>query len=64
MGSSTSQPRKGRRRSAHLAKVGSPANMRWEHLTHLREAFGSRGARVFLIIVVVVSVAGLIFITL
>jgi hypothetical protein len=64
MGSSTSQPRKGRTRSTHLAKVGSPANLRWEHRTHLRQAFGSRNARVFLIIVAVVSVAGLIFITL
>jgi hypothetical protein len=64
MGSSTSQPRKGHERPTPLAKVGSPANMRWEHRTHLRENFGGHRLRLLLLALAIVSVAGFIVLTL
>ncbi len=39
MGSKGSKPRK--RDQQHLPKVGSPANLEWEHRTERREVFGS-----------------------
>jgi len=38
MGSKGSKPRKPHE---HLPKVGSPANLEWEHRTERREVFGS-----------------------
>ena len=61
---STSQQRKHRDRTTHLAKVGSPANRSWEHRTRLRQIFGPRNIRVIAIIVAIVSVAGIILVTL
>jgi hypothetical protein len=64
MGSSRSRPRRGHERPTHLAKVGSPANLEWEHRTHLRESFGGHRVRLILLALAIVSVAGLIVLTL
>lgn len=64
MGSSRSQPRRGHARPTHLDKVGSPANRRWEHRTHLRENFGGHRIRLILLALAIVSVAGIIVFTL
>ncbi len=65
MGSSTSKPRKGHEKPSHLPKVGTPANMAWEHENHERRIFGSSPVVAALIgILIVAVVIGLLIITL
>lgn len=64
MGSSKSRPRQGHEPPTHLAKVGSPANLRWEHGMHLRENFGGHRLRLILLALAIVSVAGFLVLTL
>jgi hypothetical protein len=64
MGSSTSRPRKGRKKQQHLAKVGTPANREWEHEAHREQTFGS-GIWIMLIgAAFVIAVIGLLVLTL
>ncbi|MCU1393070.1 MAG: hypothetical protein JWM34_1498 [Ilumatobacteraceae bacterium] len=64
MGSSTSQPRDGHERPAHLSKVGSPANLAWVHRMHIRQLFGPSNTRLLFVFIALVAVAGLILVTL
>jgi hypothetical protein len=64
MGSSTSRPRRGHERPSHLAKVGSPANLRWEHRMHLRLNFSGHRVRLFILALAIVSLAGFIVVAL
>jgi hypothetical protein len=64
MGSKTSKPRKGHEHPQHLPKVGSPANLKWEHETHQKVVFGSTLGMVIIAIVVVLAVIGLLLLTL
>lgn len=63
MGSSTSKPRKGHKNPKHLPKVGSPANLEWEHQGRQGQVFGSGVVRVVLAVLVVGAIIGLILIT-
>ena len=60
----TRRPRKSRKRAPHLAKVGSPANQRWEHRTRVRQIFGPRSVRMIVVVLAIVSLAGIILVTL
>jgi hypothetical protein len=64
MGSSTSKPRKGHEHPQHLPKVGSKANLKWEHETHKQVVFGSTLGMVIIALVVVLAVIGLLILTL
>jgi len=64
MGSSTSQPRKGHEHPHHLPKVGSPANMEWEHKEHRANVFGTGMKLVLSLAVMIAVVAGLLVLTL
>ena len=64
MGSSTSKPRKGRKKPQHLAKVGSPANQQWEHETHKKVEFGSSTMMVVVGVILILALAGLLVLTL
>ncbi|MEO6123114.1 MAG: hypothetical protein ABIR32_05350 [Ilumatobacteraceae bacterium] len=64
MGSSTSKPREGHEHPGHMVKVGSLENRRWEHRMHMRESFGGHWARLFLLALAVVAVAGFIVVSL
>jgi len=64
MGSSRSKPRRNHEHPAHLAKVGSPTNRRWEHRMHMRENFGGHQVRLIPLGLAIVSAAGLIVLTL
>lgn len=58
------RPRKSRKRAPHLAKVGSPANQRWEHRIRVRQIFGPPNIRMIVVILAIVSLAGVILVTL
>ena len=64
MGSSTSKPRKGHEKPKHLPKVGTPANQEWEHETHESVVFGSPAKMVAIGIVGILTVIGLLLLTL
>ncbi len=63
MGSSSSKPRKGHE-AHHLPKVGSPANLEWEHETHRSVMFGSPARAVAIGAVLVFVIIGLLVLTL
>ena len=63
MGSSTSKPRQGHEHPEHLPKVGSPANVKWEHETHKKVEFGSTLGMVIIAIVAILAIVGLLILT-
>lgn len=64
MGSSSSRPRKGHEKPRHLPKVGSPENLEWEHETHRSVVFGSTTRAIVIGGVLLVTLIGLLFLTL
>lgn len=64
MGSSSSKARRGHEKPKHLPKVGSPANMEWEHETHQAVQFGSGAKAIVIGAILILALGGVLLLTL
>lgn len=63
MGSSHSKPRKGHEHPQHLPKVGTPANLEWEHEGQKQRVFGTGGVAIAVGVLLVLVMLAWIVIT-